>query len=82
MVTDEVVASTAQTMEDTLRYLDAQYGGIKRYLHIIGISDAEVSRTSTISHMRGGCCPPWSYEGMVEVVLHPFVCRTEDKSIP
>lgn len=45
MVTDEVVASTAQTMEDTLRYLDAQYGGIKRYLHIIGISDAEVSRT-------------------------------------
>ena len=37
MVTDEVVASTAQTMEDTARYLDRQYGGIRAYLHQIGI---------------------------------------------
>ena len=42
MVTDEVVASTAQTMEDTLRYLDSQYGGIQSYLRIIGLSSGEV----------------------------------------
>lgn len=27
LVTDDVVASSAQTMEDTLRYLDSRYGG-------------------------------------------------------
>ena len=29
-------------MEDTLRYLDERYGGIKSYLRIIGISKTEV----------------------------------------
>ena len=42
LVTDEVVASTAQTMEDTLRFLDTRYGGIKRYLQLIGITRSEV----------------------------------------
>lgn len=41
LVTDEVVASTAQTMEDTLRFLDTRYGGIKRYLQLIGITRSE-----------------------------------------
>lgn len=27
LVADDVVASSAQTMEDTLRYLDSRYGG-------------------------------------------------------
>ena len=42
LVTDEVVASKAQTMEDTLRYLDTQYGGIEEYLEVIGIRRSEV----------------------------------------
>ena len=42
LITDEVVASTAQTMEDTLRFLDTRYGGIKRYLKVIGITKSEV----------------------------------------
>jgi hypothetical protein len=42
LVTDDVVASSAQTMEDTLRYLDSRYGGIRRYLRIIGITRGEV----------------------------------------
>ena len=46
MVTDEVVASTAKTMEDTLRYLDSQYGGIQSYLQIIGISTSEAGPLS------------------------------------
>ena len=46
MVTDEVVASTAKTMEDTLRYLDCQYGGIQSYLQIIGISTSEAGPLS------------------------------------
>lgn len=42
LVTDDVVASSAQTMEDTLRYLDSRYGGIRKYLRIIGITRGEV----------------------------------------
>lgn len=29
LVKDDVIASCAQTMEDTLRYLDSRYGGIR-----------------------------------------------------
>lgn len=29
LVKDDVIASSAQTMEDTLRYLDTRYGGIR-----------------------------------------------------
>ena len=32
LVADSVIASSAQTMEDTLRYLDTRYGGIRKYL--------------------------------------------------
>ncbi len=46
LVTDEVVASTAQTMEDTLRFLDTRYGGIKQYLKVIGITKSEVGRAA------------------------------------
>jgi len=42
LVKDDVIASSAQTMEDTLRYLDTRYGGIRKYLHIIGITRREV----------------------------------------
>ncbi len=42
LVTDSVVASTAQTMEDTLRFLDTRFGGIKEYLRLIGITRSEV----------------------------------------
>lgn len=31
LVTDDVVASSAQTMEDTLHYLDSRYGGMHQF---------------------------------------------------
>ena len=54
-------ASSAQTMEDTLRYLDKKYGGIGPYLHYIGIT-AKEARSAFVSGFwvkrQGGCIAP------------------------
>lgn len=42
LIRDDIIASSAQTMEDTLRYLNARYRGIRNYLRIIGITRWEV----------------------------------------
>lgn len=36
LVTDDVIASSAQTMEDTLRYLDTRYGGCVAAVRVAG----------------------------------------------
>lgn len=60
LVTDDVVASSAQTMEDTLRYLDSRYGGAS--LALMATSGASSSAdlmlgavASAQHHLRGHC---------------------------
>ncbi len=55
LVTDSVVASTAQTMEDTLRFLDTRFGGIKEYLRLIGITRSEVHTAVQLEPVHE-CC--------------------------
>lgn len=43
LVADGVIASKRETMEDTLRHLDARYGGIDQYARLIGLTQKEIT---------------------------------------
>lgn len=56
LIRDDIIASSAQTMEDTLRYLDTRYSGIRHYLRIIGITRREVHDIRrTLLNQEGLC---------------------------
>ena len=42
MVSDGLLASAPETLEETLEYLRSAYGGAKGYAHAVGLVEAEV----------------------------------------
>jgi hypothetical protein len=75
LVTDDVVASSAQTMEDTLRYLDSRYGGIRKYLRIIGITRTEVHE------IRKNLLQPREGNPLSRDVLSTFSMGSDDGTV-
>lgn len=73
MVSDALLASAPETLEDTLAYLGSAYGGAAGYARAVGLNADEV-RSTRGAHALQGHLPRAEGTGMPKHLQGPLAC--------
>ena len=82
---DNVIASKADTMVETITHIDLNYGGVRGYCKAISLSDEEVARIRTNFMKQVTTCTYWNPPTAVvaqRTAMHYGVCVKKTSACP